>query len=160
MAFIDYGAITKKNGKILNKEDEFFQDMKSIVGFEVEELLCKDKSIKIKNEYFTYLGDKDLLVCIYKNIVNIFSVSQGEYLHHEWDLLDEGHKDVFRKIIKLNGVKIDIKRIDDGSRFKLRMLYKNNLWECVYGYGVSLNIRNYSNVDKKLKKFVLNWLRK
>ena len=67
MAFIDYGSVVKKNGEIIQKD--FFMDMKESVGFTLGKLEYKDwtnDEIIINGNFFSYMGDKDFLICIYR----------------------------------------------------------------------------------------------
>lgn len=154
MSYIDYGAIAKKNRKLLGKNNEFFQEMKELVGFEIDKI--EDK--KIKGKYFSYLGDKDLLICLYKNGINIFDVNKKKLIYEMWGLRDENNKDIFHKNIIIKGVNINIKRIGNCDIFKLRVWYKNQLWEAIYGYGVAFNIHYIYAIDKKVKKYIKDWL--
>ena len=68
MAMIDYGVIAKKNGRILTTD--FFTDMKDALGFSIEKSDCGEP---IEGNYFTYLGDRDFYVGIYKGMLSFFS---------------------------------------------------------------------------------------
>lgn len=148
MAYLDYGALIKKNGKLLNKDNEFFMDMKDCVNY-IDE--------KIDGDYFCYAGDKDFTIAVYKNIINIFD--NGERILDLWGLYDVNEKDLCRKIINIKGVQIDIKRIqNEHDKFRLRMWYKGDLWEIIYGYGISLNINWCYGLNKKSKRYIRKWL--
>jgi hypothetical protein len=68
MAMMDYGSVVKKNGVIIQKE--MFMEMKEAVGFEIRSIEHnywndgKTYNTKIEGEYFSYIGDEELLVCV------------------------------------------------------------------------------------------------
>ena len=92
MAMIDYGSVVKKNGKII--QTEMFMDMKDIVGFEIDSIPYRhfnefeqkyvDDDIKIKDEFFSYIGDNELLLCIYK--CSIYFVVNNQIVKIQRDL--------------------------------------------------------------------------
>ncbi|MDC4245584.1 hypothetical protein [Clostridium perfringens] len=156
MASLDYGCIVKKNGKILNYEKhEFSHDMKRIVGFEVDKIDGKE----IKDYFFNFMGDEDLLVCMYKNIIAVFDVKEKKLLHDEWNIHDELYRDCYRKILNIKGTRIDIKRLGEGYRYRVRMWYKGDLWEALYGYGVAYKTDYWYALNKSLKNYVTDWMK-
>lgn len=156
MASLDYGCIVKKNGKILNYEKhEFSHDMKRIVGFEVDEIDGKE----IKDYFFNFMGDEDLLVCMYKNIIAVFDVKEKKLLHDEWNIHDELYRDCYRKILNIKGTRIDIKRLGEGYRYRVRMWYKGDLWEALYGYGVAYKTDYWYALNRSLKNYVVDWMK-
>lgn len=156
MASLDYGCIVKKNGKILNYEKhEFSHDMKRIVGFEVDEIDGKE----IKDYFFNFMGDEDLLVCMYKNIIAVFDVKENKLLHNEWDIHDELYRGCYRKILNIKGTRIDIKRLGEGYRYRVRMWYKGDLWEALYGYGVAYKTDYWYALNRSLKNYVVDWMK-
>ena len=62
MAFIDYGAIAFKNGKCI--QNSFFMDMKESIGRSID---------GIDGNYFSYIGDSDLVIAFYKCQMVIFT---------------------------------------------------------------------------------------
>ncbi|AMN31064.1 hypothetical protein BFS06_14515 [Clostridium perfringens] len=154
MAYADYGAIVKKNGKVLNKNHEFYHEMKDIVGFEIDKI--GDRAVK--EFYFNFMGDEDLLVCMYKNILTIFNPKENKIVYDTWNIHDEWGNDCYRKIVDINGTKVDIKRLDDGYRYRVRMWHKGNLWEAIYGYGVAYKIDYWYGMKPKIKNYIENWI--
>ena len=66
MAMIDYGAILRVDGKIVN--NELFMEV-SDTGYIPPEKVTDDayeEDIYINGNYFVYAGDEDFLVCFYK----------------------------------------------------------------------------------------------
>lgn len=81
MAMIDYGTLVKKNGNLVN-EGIMFMD-KSDMGVVPVEDAYKDVSDAysrepIREDYFAYVGDEDLMICFYKNQMTF--VSGNQYL--------------------------------------------------------------------------------
>ncbi|NGU31098.1 hypothetical protein G6Z34_13485 [Clostridium perfringens] len=157
MASLDYGCIVKKNGKILNYEKhEFSHDMKRIVGFEVDEIDGRE----IKDYYFNFMGDEELLVCMYKNLLSIYIPKENKIVEDlGWCIQDRFGKDCYRKIVNVNGTKIDVKRLGKGYRYRVRMWYKGDLWEALYGYGVAYKTDYWYALNRGLKNYVVDWMR-
>ena len=65
MAMIDYGALLRVDGKLINSE--MFMDA-SDTGYVCEKAYYPkyDEDININGNYFVYAGDKELLLCFYK----------------------------------------------------------------------------------------------
>lgn len=144
MAIIDYGAIAKKNKKIITKS--LFTKMKDTLGFSIEKSECGKQ---IEGNYFVYLGDRDFYVGIYKGTLVFFSDNKviGTIcnLYHEDGIRGKkySHKET------INGVEISIKRLDEGNRYYGRFAYKGDLYEFIYGYGVDINLDHWYNKNNK-----------
>lgn len=78
MAFIDYGALLRVNGKFINKNEDMFMDL--IYETVTEE---KGNEIQINGNYFVGAGDKDFYLVFYKSIFHV--ISNGEIIHTDWD---------------------------------------------------------------------------
>lgn len=158
MAMIDYGSVVKKNGKIIQKE--MFMDMKEAVGFEIDSLQegIEGKTL-IDGDWFSYMGDEELLVCTYKTQVLI--VSNNEIKKHVWyGTLDGNWRLPFPKYqlqFEVNGTKFHIKKLFNQNRYKLRFEYKNDLYECLYGYGVDVDKNIWYNVTPKERRYIDKW---
>ena len=74
MAMIDYGAIAWKNGKLISTD--MFTPMEDMVGWNDSDL---DIEPPLEGNYFAYIGDKDLTLAFYKDIMRI---------HHSTHLYD------------------------------------------------------------------------
>ena len=60
MAMVDYGAVLKKNGIVIHRND-FFMDMQKAVGFTINKIQDKDGyDYQINDNYFVYIGDEEL----------------------------------------------------------------------------------------------------
>lgn len=174
MAMSDYGSVVKKNGKIIQKE--FFMDMKEMVGFVLEKathtyevekfneegILYKTGEVKTRDVYidvffFSYIGDEELLVCIYKGVL-VF-VSHGKVIKMQHDLyVSDAPYEIQKLEFAINNVKFRIKRLDkDRHRYKLRFWYKGDLYEVLYGYGVDINKNIWYNLSNKEKRYIDKW---
>lgn len=174
MAMIDYGSVVKKNGAIIQKE--IFMDMKEAVGFTIKNIQYsyirndydKDYNIirkrkytdivDVDGNYFSYIGDKDLLVCVYKG--TLMFISNNEVVKVQRDLwLDYNLPYELQKLdFTVNGVEFNIKRLaKDRNRYKLRFSYKGNLYEVLYGYGVDVDKDVWYDVSKKERRYIDNW---
>lgn len=179
MAYIDYGSVVKKNGIIIQKE--MFMDMKKAVGFRIksikqsykETVYEDDENYKphtpkhydynhiVDGNYFSYIGDKDLLVCVVKcrllfisngRIIKCINGMEEDMTYWWWE----------RKSFKfeVNGVKFYIKRLaDNRGRYKLRFEYKGDLYEVLYGYGVDVNKNLWYDLTPKERRYINNWFK-
>lgn len=71
MAFMDYGAIAFKNGKVISTD--MFTSMMDMVGWEDNEndtyhnyYKDTDEPLALKDNYFVYIGDSDCTLAFYK----------------------------------------------------------------------------------------------
>ena len=71
MAYMDYGAIAFKNGKLISTD--MFTPMIDMVGWEDTEKdiyrdynTGKDNPLNLNDNYFAYIGDKDCTLAFYK----------------------------------------------------------------------------------------------
>lgn len=71
MAFIDYGALLRVNGKFINKNSNLFMDC-SDTGYICDKATYfdtyenKERDAHIKGNYYVYAGDENFLLCFYK----------------------------------------------------------------------------------------------
>lgn len=163
MAMIDYGSVAKKNGKIIQRD--MFMNMKEAVGFEIKSAKYNiDGNVfeeTIKGNYFSYIGDKDLLICVYKCGLTI--VSNNKVLRFINGLEKDPYLNYKTMVYKfeVNGVKFYLKRLNEQSnRYKLRFEYKNNLYEVLYGYGVDVDKNKWYDVTKKERRYINKWFNK
>ena len=155
MAIVDYGAVLKKNGVVLHRND-FFMDMQKAVGFTINSL--KDENgydHQINNNHFVYIGDEELLICVYKT--QLLIISNNKIIHRVYGANVDSYSihDKFRLKFEVNGIKFDIKRISYSNMYLLRFWYKRNLYECIYGYGVDNSVKNWyynNNRERRIAK--------
>lgn len=181
MAMIDYGSVVKKNGKII--QVKMFMDMKESVGFEIDkELILKStyreqvydddynvvgyeekeyiRKVVPNDNFFSYIGDKELLILVYKG--TLIFISNEEILKIQNDLwLDYELPYELQKLdFTLNGVDFRIKRLaKDRNRYKLRFTYKGDLYEVLYGYGVDINKDSWYGVSPTERRYIDNWFK-
>lgn len=172
MAFVDYGSVVKKNGKII--QTDFFMDMKEAVGFVLDEVdyeypettwddekfnfietgnIVKTKK-KVNDEYFSYIGDRDFLICIYKGSLTIISNNNVIKIINDISYYDPKMKESYI----VNGVKLNIKRTAPGCRrYRLTFEYKGDKYDCFYGYGVDVNKKAWYYSSKREKNKIMRW---
>ena len=145
MAFMDYGAIAFKNGKLISTE--MFTPMKDMVGWEDTE---KDTythyelsgniklPLRLKDNYFAYVGDEDCTIAFFKeSIIITEKLSWGDFMRHyesfgntsayyKWSKYDwfAGRKKI--KVTKRNGY------------YVCKWKYKGDKYKVYFGYGVDL----------------------
>ena len=141
MAMIDYGAIAFKNGKLISTD--MFTPMIDMVGWEDVETDTyhdynrdTDEPLKLKNNYFAYIGDANCTVAFYKTYLCIVEKYYGEfwketewfndcyYTWSKWEKWLLGNK---MKVTKRNGYYV----------FKWK--YNGNKYKVYFGYGVDLS---------------------
>lgn len=92
MAMIDYGTLVKVNGKIINEGIMFME--KSDMNIIPVDYAFIDGSNKrtIRDNYFAYTGDSDLMICFHKNCITFVSgdrylgcVSMGQPWYEKYD---------------------------------------------------------------------------
>jgi len=154
MAMLDYGVVLKKNGIVLHRDD-LFMNMQKAVGFTIDKLQDKDNEeyiYQINGNYFVYIGDKEMLICVYKT--QLLIISNNEIIHRVYGANIDSYSmhDKFRLKFEVNGVKLDIKRISYGNMYLFRYWYKGNLYECIYGYGVDNSIKEWYYNDSRERR--------
>lgn len=151
MAFIDYGVIAFKNGKIITK-DTYFNDMKEMVGWEddsthptfVDGIGAASKYPEnLKGMYFCYIGDKEFTVAFYKNIFAIYYnnyYNSGERLE-KYYLNDTNYTWSKWKTTAWLGFTefIDIVITKRNGYLVCKMNYKGDDYKVYFGYGVDLD---------------------
>lgn len=150
MAFRDYGAILKKNGKVVNLNQDLFMDMKEAVGFTIDPIpfqyeykgeIHNSQQI-IDGNYFVYFGDEELCFCVYKFALSVIVNKQHiEYLGFDW----EENKVV--KYFNFNSASVKIKKIT-GGKIHAKIQYKGNRYEVIYGYGIDNNVNCFKRISK------------
>lgn len=150
MAFIDYGAIVLKNGRLLTSE--MFGEMNSMVGWEDTENDVYTEwhhngenlvPLKLKDNYFAYIGDKDCTIAFYKEMIAIaeryndgsFHLTQeffncSRYKWRKWEMYAGAYDHGFPKIIvtRRNGYYI------------CKWTYKGDKYKVYFGYGVDIGL--------------------
>lgn len=148
MAIIDYGVIGKKNKRILTKN--LFTPMKETLGVSIEK---SDEGKNIDGNHFLYLGDKDFYVAIYGCTISVYNKNKKIDCIYGVEDYDYTYRK-FRLKKTIDGITLDIKRIDNKNRFYCRFLYKGDVYEFIYGYGVDIDIKSWYELNNKcLNKF-------
>lgn len=138
MAMIDYGAIAFKNGKLISTD--MFTPMLDMVGWEDTKddtyhdyNTDKDEPLKLKGNYFAYIGDSECTIAFYKCGLRIVERYEDEfwsdaewfgdsyYTWSKWVKWIKGHD---MKVTKRNGYYV----------FKWK--YKGDKYKVYFGYGV------------------------
>lgn len=84
MACIDYGALLRKNGKLLNKDSDLFAKM-SDTGYICDK--AEDENgdiINIDGNYFVYAGDSKFFIVFYKGLYRV--ISNEKILYTGWNM--------------------------------------------------------------------------
>lgn len=84
MAMIDYGALLRVDGKLINKNQGMFMES-SDTGYVCEKAIEKNgKEIAIKGDYFIYAGDENFMIVCYKGCLK--AISKGKVILSEWNM--------------------------------------------------------------------------
>lgn len=140
MAIRDYGAIVFKNGKLISTD--MFTPMMDMVGWEdtPEDTYHdwrteKDYPLKLKGNYFAYIGDKENTIAFYKtNIRTVDYVNDkfyNEYIGFDYNGF------TWLKWQKWFGGE-EIKVTKRNGYYVCRWKYKGDKYKVYFGYGVDL----------------------
>lgn len=153
MAVMDYGAILKINGKLININQSLFMDMKETVGFTIDPIpyqheyngtVYSDVYV-IDGNYFIYFGDENILFCVYKTLLRAVVNSNEVYDFY----FDYNEKKVV-KYFEINGSTIKIKKIcDQYNKIHASVQYNGNRYEVIYGYGIDNNVKTFRDISRK-----------
>lgn len=150
MAMIDYGAIAFKNGKLISKS--MFDDMKEMVGWEdTDKDVYESRShaegepesnymlpLKLKNNYFTYVGDFDCTLAFYKGqIVIADRYSDGSFnYHHEYLNCTNYIWSKWKCFAGENLAEVVVTKRN--GYFVCKWKYKDDKYKVYFGYGVDI----------------------
>lgn len=124
MAYIDYGSIAFKNGKCI--QNSFFMDMKESVGRSID---------GIDGNYFSYVGDSDLVIAFYKCQMVIFTDTLVDKVYFNCSKYTGWKSYEDYVIIKDDFVSYKVKNLGDNN-YEFTMNYKNDSYRVVFGYGI------------------------
>ena len=171
MAMIDYGAVVKKNGKIISDyKGGLFQNF-STLKYEVRETEPYDTIIdetmvngldwkgnpttfSMAGNYFALVGDEHFLMGFYKEGFNVAIDKQVvNNLPCTWEWFDEHVKPL--KFVVDNEIEITLslaqkEHTEYGGRMSVylaKFTYKGDNYEVLFGYGVDTSII-YTFTDK------------
>jgi len=171
MAMLDYGAVVKKNGKIISDPNKMFQNFTNL-KYETKEITYTDENgdehwdIKtvidetviqstdyegkpttksMAGNYFALIGDAEMMIGFYKTWFKIAvdkkEVDMGEYFR-KWQSEDI-KRDFVYEYPKLG--KLTIKRIDKRPKYCnvciATFSYKGDSYSVMFGYGVDPSIK-------------------
>lgn len=138
MVMIDYGAIAFKNGNLISTE--MFTPMIDMVGWEDTEKdvyhdynTNKDEQLKLKGNYFAYIGDAECTVAFYKCGLRIVERFEDEFWSDsEWF---DDHYYTWSKWVKwIKGN--DMKVTKRNGYYVFKWKYKSDKYKVYFGYGV------------------------
>lgn len=149
MAMIDYGAIAWKDRKLISTD--MFTDMEEMVGWSDKD---SDKDIhkKLDGNWFAYIGDKDLVVCFYKQTMKIYKPGKEE---HPEDTIFFGMEDFIgwtrwehNFYLNKDYVQIKVYPVDGHEYYLCKMKYRGHKYKVAFGYGVDLGYyKKYHIID-------------
>lgn len=167
MAGRDYGAIVKKDGDLVNWEMDKYPSMFDCVGFSVEYLEYTYETNdgetelgerEIDGRYFYYIGDRECVIAFYKDF---FTVIIDGKLFSDNVIIRPGEGISSKAIYFENGLRVEMRKIDDGPRMYASFDYKGHFYEVVYGYGIEnegdgLQFGSDDFVEEYVKNFLTN----
>ena len=135
MAVIDYGAIVWKDGKLISTD--MFTPMEDMVGW------TDNHEHRLEGNYFAFIGDKDLTLGFYKDVITIYSATadcyndtyyfcgvpfKGWRYWREWCLIgpDADEAEIIVRPRKFHDYYI------------CKMKYRGHKYKVAFGYGVDL----------------------
>lgn len=133
---IDYGAIAWKNGKLISKD--MFTPMKDMVGWDDGDLHLESP---LKGNYFAYIGDKDLTLAFYKNIMRIHHptyLSDNDIMYFGSESFEGWKRWRYWTISNDKYVEIIVKPKRFHNYYVCHMKYNGDKYKVAFGYGVDL----------------------
>ena len=129
MAMIDYGAIAWKDGKLISTE--MFTEMKDMVGWD------DDGEYGLKGNYFAYIGDKDLTIGFYKNVMHVVD---HDSIYFGWEKFEGWKKweNSFWVEEDLSFINIIVRKRKFHDYYICTMDYRGHRYKVAFGYGVDL----------------------
>lgn len=141
----DYGAIAFKNGKLISTD--MFTPMIEMVGWEDTERdtyhnyeANKDVPLNLVDEYFAYIGDKDVTLAFYEcKIAIIERYKDGTFgYHYEWfDCTNYTWSKWESGYLGRDG-KTKAKVTKRNGYYVCKWEYKGDKYKVYFGYGVDL----------------------
>lgn len=168
MAYIDYGAIVFKNGKLIS--NGIFDSMIDMVGWEdtkedtyYDYSANEDRPLNLNGNYFAYIGDKDCTLAFYKEqIVIVERYYDGTFsYHHEYFNCTPYTWSKWEKSAGIDGGFATAKVTKRNGYLVCKWKYKGNKYKVYFGYGVDLpyykmsHIVNYYRSPKWIVKYVI-----
>lgn len=165
MAGVDYGAVVKINGRIVNWGMDLYPRMADVVGFSIPEVDVSysiggqfvESYREIDGKYNYYMGDDSFMVAVYKDFVTILENGQlnDEFCHLRMNIEDDG------ALYLVGGIGIEMERIDEGPRVFTRFSYKGNDYEILHGYLVDHCYTDWIDeyVEVAHRELIREWLR-
>ena len=140
MAMMDYGAIAFKNNKLISTD--MFTPMINMVGWEDTEkdtyrdyYTDEDKPLKLNENYFAYIGDKDCTVAFYKTGLRIVEKYEDTFYNHtEW--FTDAYYTWTKWTNYVGGQVMKVTKRNGYYVFKWK--YKGDKYKVYFGYGVDL----------------------
>ena len=147
MAFIDYGALLRINGKFVNKNRELFMESSSS-GEIIGDASCSDiKPHHIEGNYFVVAGDKNFCLCFYKTR---FIAVLNKKIIKTW--YNSGFN---KETFDVNRIKISIKMIDPEYELDYYGVPDEDTYlRYVYNYGKRRGALIFQRRYKKARKVV------
>lgn len=166
MAMIDYGAIVFKNGKCITSE--MFTPMKEAVGWEdTSDMITTygNEPLNLKNNYFTYVGDKEHTLAFYKDQLTqvcYYNDEDGIYISKETEFFSNLY--TWIKWQDIIGKEYCTVKHRNGY-YVCKWKYKNNNYKIYFGYGVDIGsykkwhvVNYYRSIPYYYYKFK-NWIK-
>lgn len=166
MAGVDYGAIVKVDGKIVNWGMELYPRMANLVGFTLETADAsytyngefRENYRDIDGKFNYYVGDESFLVGVFKDIAIV--VENGVIDENIGFIkLDVEEDDAL--VLFDNNVNIEMERIDEGPRVFTRFTYNGHDYDILHGYLVDNEdtewVRKY--IEDANRELIRDWLR-
>ena len=113
---------------------------------------CHGQEIRYDNSvdgnFFAYAGDEDFTVAVYK--MRAVVINRNGLQCDEWGS-SWNRQMVCHHVIntKTGPVHIKIKRIAEGEQLYMRFIYKGDVYELVYGYGIDSNQKTWNRIKHK-----------
>ena len=160
MACIDYGALAWKNGKILGKREDLFENPIDTLGFDIG-------PFPEGMDGYALVGNKNIVFSFYKNFVSVYDVKNNEIKHIHCEFAKSWNNGLHycehvmykKKEYEIFGCKFTIKPFKPHSVFLFEIALDGDKYEVIFGYGIDhkwwvRHIPEIYDYNKKMLKFL------
>lgn len=145
MAFIDYGALLRINGKFVNKNKELFMESSSSGEIIGDVNYSDTQDLHIEGNYFVIAGDKKFCLCFYKT--HFIVVSGRSVVRYWYNMCFSG------EMFDVNEVNISVKMIDSTYELEYYGVPDEDTYcRYIYNYGKRRGSLMYQRRYKKVRK--------
>ena len=132
MAMVNYGALLRVDGKLINKNQDMFMTT-SDTGYVAKNILDDDGEAKdIDGNFFAYAGDEHFCIAFYKGLYKV--ISDGKVIYTNWGMPFNSETHLFPNLPTLKVSRLskyyEVEKMDSWGNWKD---YVREHWEDTTG---------------------------